>query len=140
LLRTRIAEKEQLGSQEAIAKIQHMARSVQGWNVTDKKYGCSVELQPRVYLSCRQDQKGKQLLELISICGRADKPNFEKLLRTNDKLHVGAVTLRSVEDRDYFVLRHIVSLDQATLPELQRLVAALAANAGQLRQELGITE
>jgi hypothetical protein len=140
LLRTRIAEKEQVGSQEAIAKIQHLAHSVQGWNVTDKDYGCSVELEPRVYVVCHQDRQGKQLLELISICGRADKANFEKLLRGSDKLHVGAITLRSVEDRDYLVLRHVISLDQATLPSLQRLVAALAENAGHMRQELAMKE
>jgi hypothetical protein len=140
LLRSRIAEKEQLGSQEAIAKIQHLARSVKGWNVTDKEYGCRVELQPKVYLVCRQDCKGKHLLELISICGRAHKANFDKLLRGSDDLEVGAVTLRSVEDRDYFVLRHVISLDQAKLPELQRLVAALAENAEHMRQELAMTE
>ena len=133
-MRTRIADKEQVGSQEAIAKIRHLARSVQGWNVTEKEYGCSIELQPRVDLICRQGRKGQHLLVLISICGRADKANFEKLLRGSDKLEVGAIALRSVEDRDYFVLRHVISLDQATLPELQRLVAALAENARHMRK------
>jgi hypothetical protein len=82
------------------------------------------------------DPDGRGLLSLVSVSGPANERDARTLLKLNARLTEGRFAIQVLRGEEYFVVAHLLPLDEAPAVEAGSLVRRLARQADGLEDRL----
>ena len=90
----------------------------------------------QVLIETTDDGGVDRLLSLTSLCAPADPSSYERVLRLNSTLRHGAISLREVEGRPYFVMTDCYPRSTIDAEEIRRSVREMATCADEIERRL----
>lgn len=89
-----------------------------------------------VYVEVTQGHHGERLLSVFSVCGPAEPKHFEFALRLNDKLSVGALSVRNVNGEPMFVMNRTFARDHVCSADIRAAMIEIARRSDRVEQQL----
>jgi hypothetical protein len=83
-----------------------------------------------------KDQEGSDIVLAYSLCGKARPERYEAGLRYNLRMPYGALALRDIGGKPYFVMLNTILRKALTAIELRKTVVAIGERSDRARREL----
>lgn len=89
-----------------------------------------------VYIEVVEGRSGERLLQVFSVCGKADPKHYEFALKLNTELTIGGLSIRDVNGQPMFVMTRTYSRGLVTPTDIRAAVLEIARRGDWVEQQL----